>query len=207
MTRKHLIIFTRYPEPGKTKTRLIPVLGSYGAALAQKQMTEHILKIVSLFVEEFSTIVEIHCDGADYNQMRAWLGTDKIYYPQGKGNIGERMAHALDLAFKNGATQVVLIGSDCPGIHPALLKNAFNRLKIGDLVLGPATDGGYYLVGLTTMIREIFEGIDWGTGRVLSQTLNILKDAGIKYTLLEMLDDIDRPEDLQVWEIIKNESP
>lgn len=209
MTTRRLIIFTRYPESGKTKTRLIPALGSYGAALVQKQMAGHTIKTVSRFVKKFPfpVGVEIRYDGAGLNLMTAWLGTDKLYRLQGKGDIGERMAHALDSAFKNGIKQAVLIGSDCPAIKPALLNNAFYSLEANDATFGPARDGGYYLIGLRTMIWGIFRCIDWGTDRVLAQTLNTLKIAGIKYNLLDMLDDIDRPEDLHVWERIKNESP
>ena len=207
MTTKRLIIFTRYPEPGRTKTRLIPALGSYGAALLQRQMTEQVLKTVSRFIEEFPVTVEICYDGASLSQMIEWLGTDKLYRFQGEGDIGKRMAHALNSAFKDGVNQAVLIGSDCPGIHPTLLKNAFIDLEISEAVIGPARDGGYYLVGLKTIIWELFQGIDWGTDRVLSQTLNTLKGAGIKYSLLETLDDIDLPEDLYVWERLQHESP
>jgi rSAM/selenodomain-associated transferase 1 len=151
--------------------------------------------------------IEICYDGASREQMITWLGQGRLYTPQGAGDIGMRMGLAFDLAFRSGVTQAVLTGSDCPGIRPDILKNAFISLNDNDLVFGPATDGGYYLVGLKSMVWEIFDGINWGTDSVLTQTLDVVKQLGLKYSLLEMLNDIDRCEDLPVWEKIKHDDP
>jgi len=207
MTEKRIIVFTRYQEPGRTKTRLIPVLGAQGAAMLQRQMTEHTLNTVASFIKDYPVTVEICYDGGSLNQMTSWLGQGRLYTVQGKGDIGMRMARAFDLAFRTGVKQAVLTGTDCPGICPAILKTAFTSLNVNDLVLGPARDGGYYLIGLKTIVWEIFDGINWGTDSVLTQTLDVVKQLGLKYSLLEMLNDIDRCEDLPVWEKIKHGDP
>jgi rSAM/selenodomain-associated transferase 2 len=96
--------------------------------------------------------------------------------------------------------RAVLIGTDCPGIRPAHLARAFQVLRHKDLVLGPAHDGGYYLIGLRRPVRELFDGIPWGTGEVLERTLSAARVRGLRVDLLECLHDVDRPEDIPAWE-------
>ena len=114
ISKQHLIIFTRYPEPGKTKTRLIPALGITGAANLQRQMTEHTLKQVNKFLKQSSISVEIRFAGGDSQLMQNWLGADIIYQPQGEGDLGQRMVRSLSYGFTSGAERVVIIGTDCP---------------------------------------------------------------------------------------------
>jgi rSAM/selenodomain-associated transferase 2/rSAM/selenodomain-associated transferase 1 len=197
-----LIIFTRYPEAGKTKTRLIPALGSEGAADLQRLMTEYTLKQAKALLDFFSENldIEIRFAGGDEAKMQAWLGEgDKItYHPQSEGDLGARMLAAFTDAFNIGMTRVIIIGIDCPDLDAAILKQAFDQLKSHDLILGQAADGGYYLIGLRRLIPELFTGIDWGSDRVLSQTLTIAKKLGSPWQLLPELADIDRPEDLHI---------
>jgi len=204
-SRKRLIIFTRYPEPGTTKTRLIPKLGAEGAAELQRQMTRHIVSKVMEFRGLHPTALEVRFDGGDKNLMEAWLGIGFDYSPQGKGDIGLRMGRALEDGFGSGYDPVVIIGSDIPAITADIIQEALAGLKKKDLVLGPASDGGYYLIGMhkTTFIQanpRLFNGIHWGTDRVLPQTLAVAKELELSYTLLDTLDDVDRPEDLAVWQ-------
>lgn len=199
---KKLIIFTRYPEPGKTKTRLIPALGLKGAADLQRQMTEYTLqqaKKLSYFHLE-NLDIEICFAGGDEAKMQAWLGRgDKItYHPQSSGDLGVRMLVAFTEAFNIGMERVIMIGIDCPDLDAAILKQAFDQLQFHDLILGQAADGGYYLIGLRRLIPELFTGIDWGSNRVLTQTLNRAKKLGFSWQLLPELTDIDRPEDLHI---------
>ena len=203
-SRNRLILFTRYPEPGTTKTRMIPELGTEGAALLQRQMTEHIFSSVTRFAGLQSIGVQVRYEGGSQKLMRAWLGTKFDYRPQGHGNIGIRMSRALGDGFEDGCPAVVIIGSDIPDISSDILESAFNGLANQELVVGPAADGGYYLIGMrrSAMNRanpQIFEGIQWGTDAVLSQTLAIARDLKLKYCLLDTLKDVDRPEDLSVW--------
>jgi len=107
---KQLIVFTRFPMPGKTKTRLIPHLGADGAARLQREMTEHTVRQA----RKTGAKIEIRYTGGSAGQMCNWLGKDLHYAEQGGGDLGERMAHAFEEAFAGGAERVVLVGSDCP---------------------------------------------------------------------------------------------
>ncbi len=112
------------------------------------------------------------------------------------------MARAFNDSFGRGAetkTKTIIIGSDCPGIDAPLLQTAFAHLNEVDLVLGPALDGGYYLIGLRRFIPQLFKNINWGTSQVLQQTIDIAQTLGISSTHLAPLADVDRPEDLEVW--------
>ena len=202
---ERLIIFTRYPEPGKTKTRLIPVLGEQGAAELQRQMTEHLISTARKLLKLRSLIIEIRYEGGSKSLMQNWLGPEFTYYPQHQGDIGQRMYLALDDAFQSGTQAAIIIGTDIPGITIDILKNAFDKLKTNDMIIGPASDGGYYLIGIKAVSwseanTQLFSEMHWGTAEVLKQTLAVAKKLGFNHLLLEALDDVDRPADLQVWQ-------
>ncbi|MEQ9624941.1 TIGR04282 family arsenosugar biosynthesis glycosyltransferase [Coleofasciculus chthonoplastes] len=194
--KESLIIFTRYPEPGKTKTRMIPALGEKGAAKLQRQMTENTLAKAKKLQAFHPVSVEIHFAGGNQQLMQAWLGADVIYYQQSEGDLGKRMASAFEKSFAAGMTGVVIIGTDCPDLNPQIMAEAFKFLETQDLVLGPAQDGGYYLIGLRRLIPELFVGIHWGTSQVRQQTVEIADNLGLAIASLPILHDIDRPEDL-----------
>lgn len=191
MMKKCLIIFSRYPEPGTTKTRMIPVLGATGAANLQRQMTEHTLKQVKQLQESGSVEVEIHFTGGNHQLMSKWLGTNLTYYSQVAGDLGNRMESGFAQAFQKGKQKVVTIGIDCPALNSSILKSAFDALQQQDLVLGAAKDGGYYLIGLNRLIPELFQNISWGSDRVLAQTEAIAKTLGLKIAYLPQLRDVD----------------
>jgi hypothetical protein len=196
-----LIVFTRYPEPGKTKTRLIPALGADGAAALQKQMTEHTLATIRQVKRQgLSVMVDVRFAGGNPSLMQAWLGLQWDYTPQGEGDLGDRLSRAFQDAFSRGATSVLAIGIDCPDITAEILAEAISRLELTDMVLGPAEDGGYYLIGLSRFIPEVFQDIDWGTENVRRQTLDWVKRLGLDAAQLSVLADVDRPEDVQIWE-------
>jgi uncharacterized protein len=197
--RECLIIFTRYPEPGKTKTRLIPVLGAEGAATLQRKMTEQKLAEVKQLQAAYPLSVEVHFAGGTEQLMQEWLGSSLVYRHQSEGDLGYRMASAFQASFDAGMNAVVLIGTDCPDLNAPLIAEAFQALRQHDLVLGPAIDGGYYLIGLRRLIPELFTGICWSTVEVLQQTLSIAQRLELNVATLPLLSDIDRPEDLSVW--------
>lgn len=188
-----LILFTRYPEPGATKTRLIPALGPLGAAGVQRWMTERTMGVAQAFCRRHATPLELHFAGGGEGAMREWLGPH-TFTPQVGSSVGERMAHSFHHAFQAGVERVVIIGTDCPGLTVELLDQAFAALRDCDLVLGPAKDGGYYLIGLTEARPSLFVDIDWGTSSVLNQTLARANSLTLRQ--LPPLHDIDRPEDL-----------
>lgn len=194
--RECLIVFTRYPEPGKTKTRLIPALGERGAADFQRQMTQKAIAQARELHAERPISLEVHFNGGNLPLMQDWLGDDLAYRPQVEGDLGVKMASAFQRAFSQGKSGVVIIGSDCPDLDADLLLQSFQFLVRHDLVLGPATDGGYYLIGLRRFIPEIFNGISWSTAAVLRQTVEVAKSMQLAIAYLPTLTDIDRPEDL-----------
>lgn len=196
-SRECLLIFTRYPEPGRTKTRLIPALGARAAADLHRRMTEQALTTARRFAARHSVALEVCYTGGDPALMQQWLGADLPLRAQSDGDLGARLREAFQGAFQQGGERVVIIGSDCPGITPEILAAAFAALHQRDLVLGPASDGGYYLIGLSRAIPPLFEGIRWGTDGVLRHTLQIAEDLDLRCGLLDPLDDVDRPEDLR----------
>lgn len=192
-----LILFTRFPEPGRTKTRLIPALGAQGAAALQRRMSEAIIARMTEFAAGYPVDLEIRYAGGNQEAMEAWFSDDIPCLPQGGGNLGDRLRQAFAQAFVHGDRRVVIIGADCPGLTPAFLAQAFAALNQKDLVLGPAMDGGYYLIGLNRPAPSLFSGIPWGSGNVLTATLNQAKILNLSNHLLEPLADVDRPEDLR----------
>lgn len=198
--REQLIIFTRYPEPGKTKTRLIPALGAEGAAQLQRQMTEHTLVQARKLHGDRAVSLEIQFAGNSYQSMQAWLGPELNYQQQSEGDLGQKMHAAFAKSFADGVARTVAIGTDCPDIDAELLAAAFEAIAQHDLVLGPAEDGGYYLIGLKRLIPELFVGVKWGTSEVLATTNRIAQTLGVSTFLLPLLNDVDRPEDLPIWQ-------
>jgi len=197
VTEERLIVFTRYPEPGKTKTRMIPALGAEGAARLQRQLTEDTLVQVKELTALSPLSVEVHFSGGTEQLMQAWLGSDFVYQPQTEGDLGTRITSAFAASFAAGMTRVVIIGIDCPDLKADLMVQAFEALEQCDVVLGPAEDGGYYLIGLKRMIDSLFVGISWGTSQVRQQTLEIAHKLNLAIAFLPLLNDIDRPEDLK----------
>jgi len=200
--QKRLILFTRYPEPGTTKTRLIPALGGEGAAALQKRMTERMLRTAMEFKGTCEVCIEVRFQGGTGSLMKEWLGRDLIYSPQGTGDLGHRLPAAFEEAFREGVHRVVVVGTDCPEMTAGHLLQAFRCLEKTELVLGPAKDGGYYLIGLNKHAPGLFEGVSWGTGTVLKETLALADSLGLTLEMMDVLQDVDRPEDLPLWEKI-----
>ncbi|MFQ6079272.1 MAG: TIGR04283 family arsenosugar biosynthesis glycosyltransferase [Thermodesulfobacteriota bacterium] len=194
-----LIIFTRYPEAGKTKTRLIPSLGPDGAAGLHRRMTEHTLTLARQLQSYRSVSIEVRYQGGNKRLVEQWLGPDTACRPQGSGDLGERMARAFQEAFQAGMERVVLVGTDIPSITVRILLGAFENLSSTDMVIGPARDGGYYLIGLRQPFPQLFVDMPWGTEKVLEKTRQVADDLGLSVVFLERLEDLDRPEDLHLW--------
>ncbi|MBW1913697.1 MAG: TIGR04283 family arsenosugar biosynthesis glycosyltransferase [Deltaproteobacteria bacterium] len=193
---ERLIIFTRYPVPGMTKTRLIPELGPVRAAELHKQITEKTLDTAINAAALKGIRPEIHYTGGDLKNMRSWLGSDIPFQEQCQGDIGSRMYNSLIKAFENGSRQIILIGTDIPEIMPDHILSGFDFLSNHDVVLGPSTDGGYWLISLKKPVN-LFSNINWGTGEVLKQTIDAAVEKGLSVHLLEPLTDLDQPKDLK----------
>jgi rSAM/selenodomain-associated transferase 1 len=200
--KRHLIVFTRCPEPGRTKTRMIGALGPDGAAQLQTDMTRHTLRTAEA-MRASNAAVEVRYEGGDGPRMRRTFGRRLHFVRQGDGDLGRRMARATHAALVGGAERVVVIGTDCPELSADLIDQAFEQLGASDVVLGPAKDGGYYLIGLSRPLPALFDGPDWGGEHVLRQTLDIANSQGLSVHLLDELHDVDRPEDLTVWQRVR----
>ncbi len=194
-----IMIFGRYPVAGKAKTRLIPALGPEGAAWLHRLMTEHVVAMARSAVRKKGrrkTGIIFCCTGAPLKAFRAWMGLDLTYLSQPSGDLGARMLWAFKTALGKGAGAVIVIGSDLPDLTGDIIGQAFKCLGNNDIVLGPAADGGYYLLGMKALHPEVFTGIDWGTEHVRRQTCHRIKGLGIDLAELPLLRDVDRPDDL-----------
>ena len=196
-SKEHLILFGRYPRPGSTKTRMIPVLGPAGAAHLQRRLAERTVAAAKRCVRRTGARLVFHHEGGSKKQMIRWLGRPDIdLVDQAGGDLGHRMFVALQAAFGQGARHVVLVGTDVPEISSGVLEQAFRRLRRSDLVFGPSTDGGYWLVGMNRP-ENLFTDIPWSTPAVLKSTLALAKRKKMAVRLLEPLCDLDEPADLE----------
>lgn len=198
-----ILLFTRLPQPGTSKTRLIPALGAEGAAELQRTMTLMMCKIIREASKQGHLCTEVHYTGGNREEMEKWLGDDLTFKLQHEGNIGTRMFAAIRQHL-GCYRSIVLVGSDCPAIDTDLLQSSLKALQHNDIVIGPAFDGGYYLLGVQGGLKEndlkyLFSGIDWGTAEVLRQTKERLHTLKLRYHLLKELHDIDTPEDLRYF--------
>jgi rSAM/selenodomain-associated transferase 1 len=191
MNREQLIIFVKAPRRGTVKTRLARAIGQDRALAAYREMTARLLGgLANLpYVE-----LRFTPDDAE-SEMQPWARTGWRCMRQGNGQLGRRLALAFDEAFSRGARRVVIIGSDCPDVAPSDIQLAWTALKTRDLVIGPALDGGYWLIGLGRQCETLFRGIAWSTGGVLRQTMDRARLAGLKTKLLRRLGDIDTEKD------------
>lgn len=199
--QEEIILFVRYPKGGEVKTRLIPHLGNEGAARLHRDLAEQTLGRAMAATGLRPARLTVAYTGGSAPEMAAWLGKAIPLRRQEGRDLGERMAEAFRAAWAGGTRRAVLIGSDCPGLTPALIADALALLANHDLVLGPAADGGYYLIGLKRDLAPrvqatLFRDIAWGSERVLGQTLARAAAAGLRLATLQELHDIDRPGDL-----------
>lgn len=184
-----LIIFIKNPIAGKTKTRLAKTLGNeealriYGLLLQHTRKQSQALEAKRmLYYSEF------------INEEDDWSDTSFDKYIQWGKSLGERMANAFDQAFSLGQ-KAIIIGSDCAELSTKILQDALDALDKHDFVIGPAIDGGYYLIGMSSYQPEVFENIEWSTDAVLSSTLKRINDLGASHFLLPSLSDVDTEED------------
>ena len=190
MPKKLLLVFTRNPELGKVKTRL-----------AKKVGAETALKIYTFLLERTRDIAaKVASDKAVYYSVKIrendiWDATIFQKHQQFGEDLGLRMLHAFKNGFKAGYEKVMIIGSDLYDLTAETIENAFIALEKNEVVIGPAEDGGYYLLGMNSLEEKVFKNKDWGTETVRKDTLEDLKDK--KVFLLGELNDVDVFEDIE----------
>ena len=189
--KNHLLItFVRNPELGKVKTRLAQKIGDSNALEVYIDLLEHTKSTMLSTTCQKAVFYSEHIPESDM-----WSKNDFLRFAQHGNHLGERMAHAFQIGFGLGFSNIVLIWSDLPTLKATHVTEAFERLKNCDAVIGPAQDGGYYLIGMTQYHQVFFNNKTWGTSSVLEQTLNETK--GLKVDFIETLNDIDTFEDME----------
>jgi rSAM/selenodomain-associated transferase 1 len=187
-----VLVFAKYPEPGRCKTRLAKSLGEEDALRIYAALLSHTLSVVSatafrkiLFVDPPERAAEAH----------TWAPGMDLYLPQSDGDLGARLWDAVDRRLAAGAKRIILLGCDCPQISKDTVTSSFAALDFHDVVLGPTVDGGYYLLALKAGHASLFQDIPWSTELVLERTLNILKIQSLSYLSLDTFSDVDTLDD------------
>ena len=190
-----VFIYCRYPELGKVKTRLAADCGEAGALAVYEKLLNKVFENLQKSNYPF----EVHYTGGEKLAVEYWL-QEMNYKAQIDGDLGEKLSYSVSEWFKSNESSLVIIGSDQPNIDETVLKETEEKLKSHDVVIGPAKDGGYYLIAMNKAYLGLFEDISWSTEKVLSQTLTKVLEEGLSYYLLAEKVDVDNFEDVpQEW--------
>lgn len=195
MSDRTLVVFVKEPRPGAVKTRLAADIGPDAAAELYRMLAETVLEATTPVPGEYERLVFFAPPEAR-GALRQWLPGVSLR-AQATGDLGDRLADAFARGFRRGARRVAIVGSDAPGIARDTALRALAALDAADVVLGPAQDGGYYLIALREPRPELVRGIDWSTPAVLRQTLERAAAAGLAVRRLEPLRDVDTLDDLR----------
>lgn len=189
MNRTAVILFLRVPEKGKVKTRLARGLGDDFALSVYKGFVLDILDVLS----ECRDLFLFYWPSDREKLLHEWLGKQYEFLPQTTGDIGQKMSDAFSAVFSLGYDNALLLGTDIPEFDRGVLCKAFDALESCDCVIGPSTDGGYYLIGFSKQgfSENFFNGIDWSTHKVLDQTISCVERESVGFALLDELEDID----------------
>jgi uncharacterized protein len=191
-----IIIFARYPAPGKVKTRLADALGKEKAADFYRTCAK---KTFDECRKAGGASYIYYSDGRDAAAIKKWVGPGFHFAPQIGQTLSERLTNSLEEVFRKGAKRVMVVASDTPDLSTEILRKAANGLAHYNVVIGPAYDGGYYLMAMKKVHAGLFEGITWSTGRVLEETLAAARRLGLTVLMLPWLRDIDTLQDVNTW--------
>jgi rSAM/selenodomain-associated transferase 1 len=195
---RRLIIFTRCPEVGRCKTRLIPALGEHQATQIHEKLVKRTMKCAAQAIIE-GVDIEVRYAGEALERLQLVCGDSAEQFdfrPQHGADLGQRLSESSETAFREGASKVAIIGTDCPQLTLDIIRKAFTLLDHTDVVLGPASDGGYYLIATLAHHNGLFDQIAWGECFVLSDTVDRATRLQLSIQLLPVLADLDRSEDL-----------
>ena len=195
--RHALIVFARVPADGQVKTRLAAAIGAAAATAAYTRLAQLVIGAVQQGSSYSVSVAYTPADGE--RAMRAWLGPGLAMQPQADGDLGARMASAIGEAIDGGAGRVVVIGTDCPAVTAHVVEEAFTRLDGADVVIGPASDGGYYLIGMSRLHPGLFADVPWSSPETLRTTLERARALQLRVTMLDERRDIDTADDWRAW--------
>jgi uncharacterized protein len=202
MSQRALVVFVKYPTPGRVKTRLAASIGPEPAAGLYRALVEHVLEATTPRAGEYERLVFFDPPEAAEG-VRAWLPGVRLLAQSGD-DLGARMADAFARAFARGASRVALVGTDAPGLSREIVARALSALAAADVVLGPSGDGGYSLIALASPRPELFAGVEWGTPRVCDETRAKAAAAGLTVREIEPLADVDTLDDLRAqWPAVR----
>jgi len=191
-----IVVMSRVPLPGQTKTRLMPDLSGEECVKLQQAFLED---LITLLVDTVKLPACVFYTPRDQEQLLTDIVAARLpLLPQEGADLGVRMATAVSWGLQQGSNGVIVVGSDLPTLPTSAFLDAMEQLEQHDVVLGPTFDGGYYLIGLRNNFPEVFEGISWGTELVLGETLERIGQSGLTVALLPTLNDIDTYADLLV---------
>jgi len=194
-----LILFAKYPQASQVKTRLGKDLGDEKSAEIYRGLVEQIVAQTQPAAKDYQRA--LFFDPPDRaGDFQKWFPIIEHQFPQEGVSLGDRLKNAFESSLKGRASRVVVVGSDCPYVDQSLIQRSFRSLDFHDLVLGPASDGGYYLIGLKKLYYPLFQHISWSTGKVLSQTEDRALSLNLKIHRLPTLSDIDTLQDYQSWQ-------
>jgi rSAM/selenodomain-associated transferase 1 len=192
-----LIIFARFPSKGKVKTRLAKDTGDNYALRFYTLCAEEIFRQTKR-LKSFSKYL-FYTEAEEKEKVMRWAGAKYLYALQAGKDLGERMLNAFELAFSHNAEKVIVVGTDVPDLNAGIIKEAERKLDEADLVIGPSNDGGYYLLGMKKVYKDLFQEIAWSSGSVFDSTMKKAEELNLKTIKLEMLRDIDTKNDLDEW--------
>lgn len=190
-----LILFAKFPRPGEVKTRLGEVIGMDAAAEVYRQFAAHTFALAQTLSSAGVEVFVFYAPGATESEMVQWVGYPFRYECQQGKDLGERIHNAFDTVFRHGASQCVLIGTDVPEMDLPTLNASFSSLAAADVVVGPSTDGGYYLLGMHANTKSIFADVPWSTNEVFHRTLDHIITLQLHHCVLPVLNDIDTAAD------------
>jgi rSAM/selenodomain-associated transferase 1 len=193
-----LVIFIRFPRPGKVKSRLARTLGPEKATVFYQLCTQQIIRELDRAPGELNKYLS-YSNNSDKDEIRHWVGSRFRLIPQVEGDLGQRLEQSLRGLLQGGSGKVIIMASDVPDLSTDIMNDAVSVLDNHDLVIGPCNDGGYYLIGMKKPHGELFQGISWSTDKVLEQTLAIADKQGLSIFSLITLRDIDTGEDMKEW--------
>jgi rSAM/selenodomain-associated transferase 1 len=196
--RKAIIIFVKYPEEGKVKTRLASTASNKFAAGVYKILSKNIFDQVIKLKNE----CDVHLFYAPFDSLgkiKDWVGQEFLFKEQSGADLGERIADAFEYVFLNNCKSAVIIGSDLPEIDSSIIIESFKLLESCDVVIAPSDDGGYSLLGMNKQHKFLFENIEWSTDSVFEITQNIIMDNKLNLKIMSPLNDIDTFDELVNW--------